>query len=94
MKLLTEQELSNWIAEQGEWRLEHGRLIREWIFSDFVRAMTFVNNVAALAEHSQHHPDIEIRYNRVRLGLITHDVGGISDRDVDFATALRGMPTN
>jgi pterin-4a-carbinolamine dehydratase len=46
-----------------------------YTFSDFVAAMAFVNKVADLAESANHHPDIDIRYNQVRLALISHDSG-------------------
>ena len=51
-----------------EWKVEDGRLLREWKFADFVAAMAFVQRVADAAERAQHHPDIDIRYNRVLLG--------------------------
>ena len=47
--------------------------------------MVFVNRVAALAESAGHHPDIDIRYNRVLLGLVSHDAGGITKRDTAMA---------
>lgn len=63
------------------WKLQGGKLVREWTFKDFVEAMKFVHRVAELAEAAGHHPDIDIRYNRVVLGLVSHDVGGITQRD-------------
>ena len=50
--------------------------------------MTFVNRVAALAEAAGHHPDIDIRYNQVRLALVSHDAGGITERDANMANRL------
>jgi 4a-hydroxytetrahydrobiopterin dehydratase len=47
--------------------------------------MRFVNQVADLAEEAAHHPDIDIRYNRVRLALVTHDAGGLTAKDFDLA---------
>jgi 4a-hydroxytetrahydrobiopterin dehydratase len=47
--------------------------------------MKFVNRVAELAEAAGHHPDIDIRYNRVRLALVTHDAGGITQNDISLA---------
>ena len=48
--------------------------------------MAFVNRVATLAEAAGHHPDIDIRYNRVLLGLVSHDAGGITGRDTAMAS--------
>ncbi|MGH9597366.1 MAG: 4a-hydroxytetrahydrobiopterin dehydratase, partial [Edaphobacter sp.] len=50
-----------------------------------VEAMAFVNKVAASAEAAGHHPDIDIRYNQVALGLVSHDAGGITTRDIGMA---------
>jgi 4a-hydroxytetrahydrobiopterin dehydratase len=81
MAKLTEVEIEAVLAEQPEWRLESGALVRDWTFQDFVEAMAFVNRVAELAEEANHHPDIDIRYNKVRLALVSHDAGGITKRD-------------
>jgi 4a-hydroxytetrahydrobiopterin dehydratase len=53
--------------------------------------MSFVQLIAALAEREQHHPDIDIRYNKVRLGLSTHDAGGITEKDLALARAIAGV---
>ena len=67
------------------WKVETGELTRTFLFEDFRAALRFVNHVAELAEEAGHHPDIDIRYNRVRLGLSTHDAGGITAKDFDLA---------
>jgi 4a-hydroxytetrahydrobiopterin dehydratase len=85
---LSEQELSDLLLELPEWAIEDGTLVRFWTFADFVQAMAFVNRVAQLAEQAGHHPDIDIRYNRVKLGLVSHDAGGITARDADMARKL------
>ena len=53
--------------------------------------MAFVNRVADLAEAAGHHPDIDIRYNRVRIGLTTHDEGGVTDKDLRLAGQIEGV---
>ena len=70
------------------WVLEDGALARWWTFPGFNEAIDFVNRVARMAEDAGHHPDIEIRYNRVKLSLISHDAGGITDRDGKMAAKL------
>jgi len=70
------------------WELASGELVRVMEFKDFVAAMEFVNGVAHKAEAAGHHPDIDIRYNKVRLALVTHDSGGITAKDVEMAQAL------
>jgi len=88
MKPLTSTEISDFLSHETLWILADGKLIREWRFNDFVAAMDFVNRVAAMAEDAGHHPDIDIRYNRVRLGLVTHDAGGVTPRDASMAARL------
>ena len=68
-----QEELGQLLHELPEWALEDGKLVRFWTFTNFVDAMAFVNRVAKLAEQAGHHPDIDIRYNRVKLGLVSHD---------------------
>jgi 4a-hydroxytetrahydrobiopterin dehydratase len=85
---LSEDELNSLLQERPEWFLRDGKLVRQWTFKDFVAAIAFVNRVAALAEQANHHPDIDIRYNRVELALVSHDAGGITARDARMARQL------
>jgi 4a-hydroxytetrahydrobiopterin dehydratase len=78
---LNASEIDEALKTHPEWRLDGGKLIRKWTFKDFVEAMAFVNRMAAVAEAAGHHPDIDIRYNQVTLGLVSHDAGGITRRD-------------
>ncbi|MDE3103570.1 MAG: 4a-hydroxytetrahydrobiopterin dehydratase [Acidobacteriota bacterium] len=85
---LPDAELTAALATLPHWSLRDGMLVREWRFADFTQAMHFVHQVAALAEAANHHPDIDIRYARVRLALVSHDSGGITRRDIDLAAQL------
>jgi 4a-hydroxytetrahydrobiopterin dehydratase len=87
-KALSPSEIDQALRNQPTWKLQGGKLIREWTFKDFVEAMAFVNRVATLAEAAGHHPDIDIRYNHVLLGLVTHDAGGITQRDIAIASRI------
>jgi 4a-hydroxytetrahydrobiopterin dehydratase len=69
------------------WKQKRTMIIRQFEFKDFVAAMKFVNAVARAAERACHHPDIDIRWNRVTLALTTHDQGGLTEKD--FALAAR-----
>jgi 4a-hydroxytetrahydrobiopterin dehydratase len=88
MQKLGENELKDAIGKLPGWRLYEGKLVRDFEFADFVAAMAFVNQVAEAAESAGHHPDIDIRYNKVRLGLVTHDAGGITAKDAEMAAHL------
>jgi 4a-hydroxytetrahydrobiopterin dehydratase len=82
---LTDAEISTRLKLLPGWKVESGELTRTFAFKDFVGSLAFVNKVGELAEKAGHHPDIDIRYNRVRLGLVTHDAGGITAKDFDLA---------
>jgi 4a-hydroxytetrahydrobiopterin dehydratase len=88
MPTITETQIRALLAEEPDWKFEDGKLVRDWSFKDFVAAMIFVNKIAALAEGAGHHPDIDIRYNKVRLGLVSHDAGGVTERDADMAKRI------
>jgi 4a-hydroxytetrahydrobiopterin dehydratase len=67
------------------WREVDDKLEREFTFDDFLKAIAFVNRVAELAQSEDHHPDIEIHYNRVILRWWTHTADGVTDRDRELA---------
>jgi 4a-hydroxytetrahydrobiopterin dehydratase len=72
----------------GAWTLKEASLEREFAFDDFEEAMDFVNDVAAIAEDEEHHPDIHIYYNKVTLELSTHNIGGLSRNDFVVAAKI------
>ncbi|HWZ50806.1 MAG TPA: 4a-hydroxytetrahydrobiopterin dehydratase [Granulicella sp.] len=93
MTTLSGAELKIAISILPGWSLEADELVHHWTFVDFPAAMSFVNHVATLAEQAGHHPDIDIRYNKVRLALVSHDAGGITDRDISMAKQISAILT-
>jgi 4a-hydroxytetrahydrobiopterin dehydratase len=91
MPLLDDRTVASKLKNLPHWKLEGGELVRRFEFANFVEAMQFVNHVAELAEGAGHHPDIDIRYNKVRLGLVSHDAGGLTDRDFDLAAGIDSL---
>lgn len=83
--LLSDAEISTRLEALPDWKVESGVLMRTFAFEDFLSSLTFVNRVGELAERAGHHPDIDIRYNRVHLSLTTHDAGGLTEKDFDLA---------
>ena len=67
------------------WRKKGRTITRIFQFKDFPAAIRFVNAVARLAEKAWHHPDIDIRWNKVTLTLTTHDAGGLTENDFELA---------
>jgi 4a-hydroxytetrahydrobiopterin dehydratase len=70
------------------WTKKGGTIMRAFQFRDFTTAIEFVKAVAHLAEKAAHHPDIDIRYNKITLGLTSHDEGGLTEKDFDLATKI------
>jgi len=85
MSALSQEDAHRHLHALPDWKIVSGELVRTFEFRDFRAALAFVNRVGELAEEAGHHPDIDIRYNRVRLGLTTHDAGGITAKDFDLA---------
>jgi 4a-hydroxytetrahydrobiopterin dehydratase len=84
--LLDANEIKQEMKRIPEWDLLKNKSIeRTFEFDDFTQAMDFVNSVADIAEEDEHHPDIDIRYSRVRLLLSTHSEGGLTGADFDVA---------
>ena len=88
MALLNESERSRLAETHPRWTIEDASMCRTFTFADFVVAMGFVTKVALLAEKAFHHPDMMISWNRVTLELSTHSEGGLTNQDVDLATAI------
>jgi 4a-hydroxytetrahydrobiopterin dehydratase len=91
MSALSHEALAQALLTVPEWEVKNGELRRTFNFTDFRESMSFVNLVAALAERAGHHPDIDIRYNKVLLSLVTHDEGGISEKDFALARDITGV---
>lgn len=84
----TEAQLQDVMAELPEWEVREEKLYRQFVFKDFVSAFSFMTQVALLAEKMDHHPDWSNVYNRVDVALTTHDLGGISMRDITLAKQI------
>ena len=89
---LSDAEIAARLADLPGWETKQNAIEKTFIFSDFVSAMRFVNVLAQKAEAADHHPDLDIRYNKVRVVLTTHDSGGITEND--FALAAEADAAN
>jgi 4a-hydroxytetrahydrobiopterin dehydratase len=85
MAKLSGEEIAKEMATLEGWRLEQPAITRLFQFKDFLAAIKFVNAVAKDAEKANHHPDIDIRWNKVILRLTTHDSGGLTKKDFALA---------
>lgn len=88
MAKLTSAQIQKQLKELPAWRNRGDTIGRTFPFVDFVVAMKFVNLVANLAEAANHHPDIDVRWNKVTLNLSTHSEGGLTKKDFALAAQL------
>ena len=88
MSVLSPEMVQEKLRSLPHWKLEGKEIVRHLEFPDFAAAMAFVNQVAEKAEKAGHHPDIDIRYNKVQLALSSHDAGGITNRDFALAAEI------
>jgi 4a-hydroxytetrahydrobiopterin dehydratase len=91
MPALSPAQITARLASIPDWTVDRGELVRQFQFPDFLASIAFVNRVAQLAEAAGHHPDIDIRYNKVRLALTTHDQGGITTKDFELAAKASNL---
>ena len=91
MPLLTAAQVTEKLAAMPAWQLAGINIERTVTFPDFPSAIAFVNRVAEAAEKANHHPDIDIRWNKVRLALSSHDTGGLTQRDFSLAGVIDSL---
>jgi 4a-hydroxytetrahydrobiopterin dehydratase len=85
MSKLSSTQIKAALPSVPQWRRKASVIARTFEFADFVVAMKFVNAVARAAEKACHHPDIDVRWNKVTLALTTHDAGGLTEKDFVLA---------
>ncbi|MBO0800130.1 MAG: 4a-hydroxytetrahydrobiopterin dehydratase [Blastocatellia bacterium] len=89
---LNEARIIDYLSQIGDWRREGDLLLRDFKFANFKGALEFVNRVAAEAEAMDHHPDILIHgWNNVRLSLMTHSEGGLTEKDFQLAERINRL---
>mgnify|MGYP003349900050 FL=1 len=89
--LLSADQRQTLPAKLPNWSIHQQSISRELVFRDFNEAFGFMSRVALLAEGRNHHPNWSNVYNRVSISLSTHDLGGLSDLDVELAAAIDQM---
>lgn len=90
-RLLTSEDLAAQLRDLPGWELEDGRLVRTVQRADFAAALDLVVRVGEEAESMNHHPDVDLRYDRVRLALWTHVAGGVTQYDVELAHRISAL---
>ena len=88
MEKLSQDAVRQALEELPGWSLEGDAIVRTYEHPDFRVAVAFVGYVAEVAEKLGHHPDVDLRYNRVRLAVTTHDAGGLTAKDLELARTV------
>lgn len=91
MAELNPEQIKTALPAVKEWKKQSASITRTFQFKDFAAAMAFVNKVAHAAEAANHHPDIDVRWNKVTLTLATHSEGGLTQKDFDLAKQIDGL---
>ena len=91
MGLLSDSDIKKELASLKGWKQEGKEIVKQYELKDFVHAMGFVNSVALLAEKVNHHPDIDIRWSKVKLVLSTHSAGGLTEKDFNLAKQIDAL---
>jgi 4a-hydroxytetrahydrobiopterin dehydratase len=91
MERLTDEQRREALDHLNDWREEGDAITRTFQFRDFARAIDFVNAVAEMAEDANHHPDIDIRYNKVTITLTTHSAGGLTRNDIELGAGIDNL---
>ena len=89
--LLSSNEINKALSNLSDWHVHDNQIKSEFIFSNFVEALSFIVKIGVLAEKADHHPEIWNVYNRVSITLSTHDAGGITDKDIMLASEITNL---
>lgn len=88
---LNAKELNQKLKELNGWSLNDNSIIKIFRFDNFLESINFVNKIAPLAQNLNHHPDIEINYNKVKIILSTHDEGGVTEKDINLSLEIENL---
>ncbi len=94
VELLSDQSISEALGDLPDWHRDGGHIRAEFVFGDFLAAFAFMSDVAPEAERLNHHPEWSNVYNRVSVGLTTHDAGGLTALDVELAGIMSAAAEN
>lgn len=91
MATLSETEIDSALDKLPGWSRGEGQITKEFKFKGFPEAVGFVGRIVDPAEAANHHPDLEIHYNRVVVALSTHSEGGVTARDTELAAVINSL---
>src|SRR5436190_22351043 len=93
MARLDDDRIAERLATLPGWERQGDEIVKTFELPSFPEAIAFVTRIADRAEAANHHPDLDIRYRKVRVALSTHDAGGLTDQDFDLAAEIEATVT-
>lgn len=91
MPPLVDAEISSALEALAGWEREGNEIVKTFECETFADAISFVVRVGFLAESADHHPDVDVRWRRVRIALTTHSANGLTNLDLDLATEIEAI---
>ena len=91
MATLSDEDLAAALESLPGWERDGDSIVREYGLAGFPDAVAFVVRISYAAEAANHHPDLDIRYSKVRVVLSTHSEGGVTAKDLDLARTIEGL---
>ncbi|MBI2658955.1 4a-hydroxytetrahydrobiopterin dehydratase [Candidatus Woesearchaeota archaeon] len=91
MEHLSIKEIHDRLSELEGWEMHGSEIVKDFEFEDSKKAIEFANKVAEEADRQQHHPSINIRYNKVMIMLTTHDANGLTHMDFKLARVIEQL---
>ncbi len=88
MKIIISEDQKNTIINNSDWKEVNGKLIKTFYFKEYDGVMLFVNEVMKIAKNQNHHPDMMVHYNNVKLSITDHDKDGVSDKCHKFVNEV------
>ncbi|MGB6462687.1 MAG: 4a-hydroxytetrahydrobiopterin dehydratase [Nitrosotalea sp.] len=88
---LTEEQIQKELASLQGWSVVNGKLHKDFVFADFIDAFGFMSKAAIHIEKMNHHPEWFNVYNKIKVELVTHDAGGITQNDINLAKTLNSL---
>jgi 4a-hydroxytetrahydrobiopterin dehydratase len=91
MATLSDAEITAGLSALPGWERDGDEIVKTFDCGTFPGAVAFVVRIGFFAEHADHHPDLDVRWKRVRVALTTHDAGGLTTKDLDLAREIEGI---
>jgi 4a-hydroxytetrahydrobiopterin dehydratase len=88
---LTEEQIQKELVNLHGWSVANGKLHKDFVFADFIEAFGFMSKAAIHIEKMNHHPEWFNVYNKIKVELVTHDAGGITQNDINLARTLNSL---